>query len=128
MKSLTIKEMSEKTRLSIPTLRYYEEIGLLDPVERAANGHRRYTEKDLLRVDFLKRVRATGMTIKEMQHYVDLFRAGDVTLAERLAILQDHRQAVQDQIDALVDTVQFLDTKIERYLQEKQSQSVRVNS
>ncbi|MEL6148556.1 MAG: MerR family transcriptional regulator [Chloroflexota bacterium] len=111
----TTGEMSEKTGVSIPTLRYYEDIGLLDPVTRAANGHRRYDDKDLLRIEFLKRLRATGMSIADMQYYVDLFRAGDDTLTERVDMLTAHKQRVQEQIDALLATRDFLDMKIERY-------------
>jgi len=115
MNALTIKEMSNMTGLSIPTLRYYEEIGLLEVVQRADNGHRRYSEDDLRRVEFLKRVRATGMSIREMLHYVELYRVGDRTLFERLDILEKHRLAVQTQIDALIEVRDFLDTKIIRY-------------
>ncbi|MGB7337249.1 MAG: MerR family transcriptional regulator [Phototrophicaceae bacterium] len=115
MTTYTTKEISEHTDLPIPTLRYYEQIGLLDPVERADNGHRRYTERDVLRIEFLKRVRATGMSIREMQYYVDLFRQGDHTLNERLDILQVHRQAIMAQMATLEETVAFLDMKIDRY-------------
>lgn len=120
MKYYTSSEMSARTGLSVPTLRYYEEIGLLDAVRRAPNGHRRYTDDDLRRVAFLKRVRATGMSIREMQHYVNLYRAGDDTLYERLAILAAHRQAVQAQVEALTETLDFLDAKITRYQQQMQ--------
>ncbi|MEO1166864.1 MAG: MerR family transcriptional regulator, partial [Chloroflexota bacterium] len=71
------QEIADITGLPISTLRYYERIGLLDPVERAENGHRLYSDRDILRVEFLKRVRATGMSIKEMQHYVSLYREGE---------------------------------------------------
>lgn len=120
MATYTTKEISELTTLPIPTLRYYEQIGLLDPVERAENGHRRYHERDILRINFLKRVRATGMSIREMQYYVDLYRQGDVTLDERLDILQAHRQAVLEQMKTLEGTVAFLDMKIDRYQQHPQ--------
>lgn len=115
MNTYTSKSIAEKTQISIPTLRYYEQIGLLDPVKRAANRHRRYSDDDVNRIHFLKRLRATGMSIREMLVYVDLFRAGDATLIERLHILEAYRREVQTQIDALADTLAFLDTKIVRY-------------
>ncbi|MBW4439201.1 MAG: MerR family transcriptional regulator [Pleurocapsa minor GSE-CHR-MK-17-07R] len=115
MKTYTSREVSAITGLSIPTLRYYESIGLLDSVQRADNSHRRYSDDDLRRIEFLKRVRATGMSISEMGRYVDLFRAGDETLAQRLDVLLAHRQRVQAQMDALADTLDFLDAKIARY-------------
>ena len=118
-KRYTIQEMSDQTGLSIHTLRYYEQIGLLDPIERLDNGHRRYKPTDLTRVDFLKRLRATGMSIKEMQYYVELYRMGDSTLRERREILQAHRQHIQVQVDDLLDTMDLIDGKIVRYLEQE---------
>ncbi len=111
----TIQQISKQTGLSIHTLRYYEQIGLLDPIERLANGHRRYCDTDLLRLEFLKRLRATGMSIKAMQYYVKLYRMGDSTLVERREILQAHQQVIQSQVDDLLDTMAFINMKIERY-------------
>lgn len=119
MTSMTIKTMSERTGVSIDTLRYYERIGLIDPVERALNGHRRYRDTDLLRVDFLKRLRATGMSISAMQHYVNLYRQGDETLVERRQILEAHKAVIQAQVDALYETVDFIDIKIAHYIAEE---------
>jgi DNA-binding transcriptional MerR regulator len=77
--------MSEITGVNIPTLRYYEQIGLLDPVHRADNGHRRYSENDLRRIEFIKRLRATGMSIRAMLFYVELYRADRDTTSEGTA-------------------------------------------
>lgn len=128
MHGYTIKEVAEMTAISIPTLRYYEQVGLLDPVERAANGHRRYTETDLRRIDFLKRLRATGMSISAMAYYVDLYRLGDDTITERREILEQHRAVVLDQMDALAETLALLDTKIARYHAEEQEQVAQTAS
>lgn len=123
MTGYTTGEISALTGLPIPTLRYYEQIGLLDPVERAENGHRIYRERDVLRIEFLKRVRATGMSISDMQHYVNLYRQGDSTLQQRQQILEDHRKAIIEQITILEDTVSFLDMKIERYQSQAQTRN-----
>ncbi|MBI5931588.1 MAG: MerR family transcriptional regulator [Chloroflexi bacterium] len=112
---LTTKQISELTEVSIPTLRYYERIGLLDRVDRADNGHRLYSEADVRRVDFLKHLRGTQMSITEMQHYVGLFRTGEKTIMERRQILESHRREVQKQIDALCETLVLLDRKIDHY-------------
>lgn len=123
MANYTTREMAARTGVPVPTLRYYERIGLLDPVRRATNGHRRYSERDVLRVAFLKRLRATGMSIRRMQHYVDLFRAGDATLAERRKMLAAHREVVLAQMAELQATVDLLNTKIARYTQQEQAQT-----
>lgn len=126
MPHFTTSQIAALTGISIPTLRYYERIGLLDPVPRAANGHRRYTEADRRRLDFLQRLRATGMSIRAMQDYVALFRAGDHTASRRREMLEVHRAIVQAQIDALLDTLALLDTKIEGYRLQEEQQAVAV--
>jgi DNA-binding transcriptional MerR regulator len=60
---LTITEAAEASGLTAPTLRYYERAGLLEPVDRDGDGHRRYREQDLDRIRFLTKLRATGMPI-----------------------------------------------------------------
>ncbi len=114
MRHLTSRAVSEITGVNIPTLRYYEQIGLLDPVQRANNGHRRYSENDLRRIEFIKRLRTTGMSIRAMLFYVELYRADRNTTPERLRILQDHRAVVQAQVERMLETLSFLDAKIER--------------
>lgn len=75
--ALTIQEVAERTALSPHTLRYYERVGLLEAPDRAASGHRRYGEGDLEWLTLLKRLRATGMPIREMRRYAELVRQGD---------------------------------------------------
>ncbi|MGF1507329.1 MAG: MerR family transcriptional regulator [Chloroflexi bacterium] len=116
---LAIGQVAQQTGLSVDTLRYYEDLGLLDPIERAPNGHRRYGPRDLTRIDFLKRLRATGMPISQMQHYVALYRAGDSTIRERREMLEAHLDSVLAQIDMLEETRTLLERKIHAYLQQE---------
>src|SRR5690606_38983841 len=81
---LTIQQVAEATQLSEHTLRYYERIGLIHPISRADNGHRRYSPDDIGWIDFLTKLRAAGMTIQQMQAYAELQRRGDETLPERV--------------------------------------------
>ena len=113
--SYTTQEMANLTGFSIHTLRYYENIGLLDEVTRLDNGHRRYDDLDLRRLNFVKRLKATGMPISEMVYYVELFREGDSTMLERYIILREHRAKVQAQVDELYETLDFLDMKLRNY-------------
>ena len=73
---LTIQEVTKATGLSAHTLRYYERIGLIHPIEREENTRRRYTMDDVGWIDFLLKLRATGMTIKDMQRYAELLEKG----------------------------------------------------
>ena len=113
---LTIAEAAERTGISAHTLRYYERIGaLLEPPERAASGHRRYTERDISWITLLTRLRATGMPIATLLRYADLARAGHATAAERRALLIAHRDEVAARIEGLRRDLELIDYKIDSY-------------
>jgi DNA-binding transcriptional MerR regulator len=115
--SLTITEMAERTGLTAHTLRYYERIGLLDPVRRGIGGQRRYGDEDLQWVTFLQRLRATGMPIRDMQRYADLRRRGDSTIPERRVLLEEHRDELISRIEELQRELRSLTDKINFYVQ-----------
>lgn len=113
--TLSIQEMAERTGLTAHTLRYYERIGLIQPVDRASSGHRRYSEEDVSWVEFLKRLRATGMPIREMQSYAGLLWQGAQTVEERRKLLELHRARVVQKVQELTDYLAVLDMKISHY-------------
>jgi DNA-binding transcriptional MerR regulator len=114
---LTIQETADRTGLSQDTLRYYERIGLINPVQRTSSGHRRYGEGDLAWIAFLNRLRATGMPVRQMQLYAALRRQGDGTLPERRQMLETHADEVQARIAELTQNWQAIKDKIETYKQ-----------
>jgi DNA-binding transcriptional MerR regulator len=116
-KELTIGETAQCTGLSVDTLRYYERIGLLNPIQRAVSGHRRYTENDLVWIAFLNRLWATGMPVHTMQRYADLRRQGDATLSERRHLLEEHARAIQARIGDLSENLHAIEDKIRTYQQ-----------
>ena len=93
---MTIGEISEKTNLPESTLRYYEKKGLIR-VSRDKNGRRNYKESDIEWIKFIRRLKETGMLLKDIQQYSDLRYRGKSTMPERLNILQSHRQYVLEQ-------------------------------
>ena len=117
MNTLTVREADVVTGLSAHTLRYYERIGLLDPVARNASGHRRYAREDLEHLQFLHCLRATGMPIRRLQEFATLIRGGQAAHAARLALLEAHRQDVQTQINELEGYLKIIDAKIVRIRQ-----------
>ena len=117
---LSVGEAAVTTGLSVHTLRYYERIGLLDPISRASSGHRTYTPVDIGWIEFLKCLRATGMPIETMKRYVDAQREGDHTLLDRLAILESHREAVLDRIAELKRYLETINYKVAYYTAEKE--------
>jgi DNA-binding transcriptional MerR regulator len=114
--ALSISDAAELTGLSAHTLRYYERAGLmLDAVGRAPSSHRRYTEDDIRWVTLLTRLRATGMPIRRIREYAALVRAGDGNEARRLALLEAHRDAVLEQLDAMRRNLEAIEYKIDIY-------------
>jgi DNA-binding transcriptional MerR regulator len=115
MTGLTIQQAAKETGVSVHTLRYYERIGLVSPVERASNGHRRYSEKDVYEIVFLTRLRATRMPIADIKRYVHLARQGPSTTVERLALLEAHRDAVCKHLEEVSYCLTMIERKIEHY-------------
>jgi DNA-binding transcriptional MerR regulator len=115
MTGLTIQQTAEEIGVSVHTLRYYERIGLISPVERASNGHRRYSEKDVKEIVFLTRLRATGMPISDIKRYVNLKRQGSSTTVERMALLEAHRDAVCKHLEEVSHYLTMIERKIEHY-------------
>ena len=113
--TLTIQEAAAETGLTEHTLRYYERIGLIHPIQRADNGHRQYLPDDVGWIDFLNKLRAIGMSIQQMKHYAELQRLGDETLPERLEMLKDLRDQVEAHMDVLREHLGLIYYKIDVY-------------
>lgn len=113
--SLTPAEMSDRTGVTIDTLRYYEREGLLQEVARSTSGHRRYSEGDVLWVGVLRCLRDTGMTIEQLRHYCDLGDQGDHTMPERRQILLDQRAEIERQVAERHEALRLIDEKLTHY-------------
>jgi len=115
--SITIQQAAAATGLSIHTLRYYEKIGLIDPVPRQSNRHRLYRQEDLRWIEFLLKLRATGMSIQQMLRYAELRRLGDQlgSVSERKTLLQQHAVALEAELLELQETLVMLRDKVALY-------------
>lgn len=111
---MKIGEMARKTNLPESTLRYYEKKGLLK-VERDKNGRRNYRQCDVEWIKFIRRLKETGMLLKDIKYYSELRYAGISTMPERLEILQLHRNYVLRQQLKWNEYLQNLDHKIAFY-------------
>ena len=112
---MTIAEVSRKYDISADTLRYYERIGLLPPVNRNRSGFRDYTEENCNWVQFIKCMRAAGIPVEALVDYVALFQQGDGTRAARKQILLEQRELLQARVNELQGTLDLLTRKIESY-------------
>ena len=112
---MRIAEVSEQCELSPDTLRYYERIGLLPPVNRSESGIRDYDEIDLKRVEFIKCMRSAGLPIEVLIEYVSLVQQGDQTSEARKEILVEQRAQLAARMEEMQKTLDLLDYKIEVY-------------
>lgn len=116
--TMTIAEVSERFDLSQDTLRYYERIGLIPPVNRNKSGIRHYTEEDCKWIDFIKCMRqSAGLPVEVLIEYVALFQQGDNTLITRKQLLIEQRNQLAGKIEEMTKTLMRLDDKIARYEQ-----------
>ncbi len=112
---MSIREVAAKTGITTHTLRYYERIGLVQPVPRARSGHRRYGEAELRWIDLLKKLHATEMPIRKMLEYARLARRGESTIAARRALLDAHRVDVEAKLAHLKATLTTITRKLAIY-------------
>jgi DNA-binding transcriptional MerR regulator len=113
---MSIAEAARRTGVSAHTLRYYERAGLVvTPVDRTHGGRRRYRELDLEWITICTRLRATGMPIKGIRRYAELVAAGRGNEAERLDVLESHRDEVLAKIAELQENLTLIDHKIDVY-------------
>ena len=110
----SIGEFSKLNGLSIHKLRYYEYEQLIVPM-RNKNNIRRYSDKDIAWIDFIKRLKDTGMPIKKIKEYAKLRSKGDITLSKRMEMLIQHYGFLEKQISILQEHKEKLDQKIKYY-------------
>lgn len=111
----SIDQVAKRTGLTAHTLRYYERIGLLPPVARAAGGQRVYAATDMAWLEFLLRLRTSHMSIGKMKKFAKLRNDGDSTVSERRQMLECHLQDVRAELVAMQNTVVTLEGKIAHY-------------
>ena len=111
---MKIGEFSKTTGISVYTLRYYEKKGLLR-VNRDNAGRRNYSKADIEWVKFIKRLKDTGMLLRDIRHYSDLRYKGAATMQVRMELLINHRKSVLEEQKRWVDYLDNLDKKIQFY-------------
>ena len=105
---MRISEVSQQCNVSADTLRYYERIGLLPPVNRNDNGIRDYSDLDVRRVAFIKCMRSAGFPIEVLIEYYRLVQQGDETIEARKAIFIDQRQQLAVKMAEIQKTIDLV--------------------
>ena len=98
---LAIGQIAKKLEMSQRTIRYYEEIGLLNSVRRIEGGKRVYTGDDLRRLKLIKRLKILGLTLTEMQELEAMWsiqKSNEIVLSRLLELLSGHLTRLDDRI------------------------------
>ena len=112
MTDLTIQDVSRRSGLSEPTLRYYEEVGLIGPIARdASTGHRRYRDEDLDTLQALACLRGMGVGIRDMRTYQANRVRGHEAAGEQRDLLLRHAERVAAEIETLRTHLDYLRAK-----------------
>jgi DNA-binding transcriptional MerR regulator len=109
-----IADAAALTGLSPHTLRYYERLGLVRP-ERNPAGHREYAPADLRRLVFLARMRASGMSMRDLVRYVELVDDGEATVPERREMMLLQRDRIRRELRVLTLALETTEYKIRVY-------------
>lgn len=107
----TMKEVCEKTGMNYEGLKFYCNRGLVPNVKRDAANRRVFDDRDVAWIEGLGCLRRCGLSIREMQHYVELCRLGTASIPERKVILAHKREALLAQIAELEGAVAYIDGK-----------------
>ncbi|MDH5189274.1 MAG: Cu(I)-responsive transcriptional regulator [Rhodospirillaceae bacterium] len=108
---MNIGNASKISGVPAKTIRYYEQVGLIPPAGRAANGYRDYDIKDVEVLRFIKRSRNLGFSVEEVSNLLDLWRNGKRTSADVKAIATSHISQIEDKIielQSILDTLKNL--------------------
>lgn len=112
---MKIKEAAQASGLSVDTLRYYEKIRVIPPVQKTDSGIRDYDETSLRWIDFIVCLRNAGISIETIREYTRLATKGDKTIALRKDLLIKQRELVEDKIRKLTESMCVINYKIDHY-------------
>ena len=112
---MNTKKVAECTGLSPYTLRYYEKIGLLLSIAKNNSGHRDYSALDIEWIEFLKKLKATGMSISDMKTFALLRTKGDSSIPARKKLLEQHKKAVESRLADIKINLTNIEAKLAFY-------------
>lgn len=111
----SINDVATICDLSVYTIRFYDKEGLLPFVTRNNAGNRQFSETDLEMIKLICCLKNSGMQVKEIKQYIDLFMEGDNTVSLRKQMMVDHRKSILKQISDLKKQLSIIELKIAFY-------------
>lgn len=111
----TVKEVAEIFGISPHTVRFYDNEGLIPGTKRSDANQRLFDDEEIEWLFVSLSLRRSGLSVKEVKRYVELYQQGDGTIAERLEIMVARRKETLAEVEALENRLAMLDRKIEHY-------------
>ncbi|ANZ61321.1 transcriptional regulator [Secundilactobacillus paracollinoides] len=108
MKTYSISEIAATYHVTVPTLRYYDESGLLPFVKRNAAGQRVFTDDDLGYLEVIDCLKQSAIPLKDIRVFIDWCMQGDETLPERFKFMTDQETLLEQRIAVLNANLDFL--------------------
>ena len=118
MSGLLIGEVAKRTGFPPPTIRYYEEVGLLKKPSRAESGYRSYSSKTVDELLFIKKAQTLGFSLDEIGEILQLSRSGRRPCERVLALTHKHLDAIDDRIRDLQRFRKYLAAEVTKWDQE----------
>lgn len=103
-KIYSIGEIAQIVGMTTRTIRYYEEIGLLNSIKRLEGGKRIYTDDDIRRLKFINRLKVLGLSLndmKELENVYQVSKSNKAALLKLLDILDKHLKEIENRINSL---------------------------
>ena len=111
--SYTIKQAAERSGVSAYRIRYYDQQGLIPNLKRDQHNNRVFDEAAVDSVRLVACFRTTDMPLAQIRRYVELLQAGRQTRPERLSIMRQHKQDIEDLTSLLQNNLQIVNQKIQ---------------
>ena len=107
----SISEVAKKMKTSIPTLRYYDNLGLFPNLKKNKSGNRVFSEEDIEVVRIIKYLKKSGMQLSEIKEFIEWCKTGDSTLDKRLNLFKNQKEKVLKQMSELQETLDLIEFK-----------------
>jgi len=115
MSTFTVKSLADKFNISVHTIRFYDDQGLLPDVTRDEHGTRIFTEGHIEWISLILCLRNTGMSVADIKNYIELCKIGDSTILERYNIILDQKKKAEDDLKEMQKRLDVLGHKEKYY-------------
>ena len=111
----TVKEVAQMMKISVHTVRYYDNEGLIPFVSRTQSNIRMFSEYDLSWIRTVHCLRATNLSINDIKKYIDLCLKGNKTIPQRAKIIFDQEKNLKEHLKQLQEQMKVLQMKKKYY-------------